>query len=252
MGILKHLVLTGSLMLVAVTSMANPTFSSDKTDFRLETIAQGLEHPWSLAFLPDGTMLVTEREGRLRRIENGNLVQEPVRGLPDLVASGQGGLLDVVLHPQFENNQTLFLSYAHRNSDSMTTRVARATYNGEAIAKIARPVKIGYTRKGLGATLTLLTTGPNAPMVQMQLPQIKDRVNATYGYAAISRIHVTQTSPTGFAEPQTGFQHQTPQKRPISQDQKQALATSLSDVSDNGLKSALAALGENVLSKPKA
>ena len=69
MGILKHLVLTGSFMLVAVTSMANPTFSSDKTDFRLETIAQGLEHPWSLAFLPDGSMLVTEREGQLRMIE---------------------------------------------------------------------------------------------------------------------------------------------------------------------------------------
>ena len=123
---------------------------------------------------------------------------------------------------------------------------------GEAIAKIARPVKIGYTRKGLGATLTLLTTGANAPMVQMQLPQIKDRVNATYGYAAISRIHVTQTSPTGFAEPQAGFTHDKPQKRPISADQKQALATSLSDVSDDGLKSALAALGENILTKPKA
>ena len=68
MGILKHLVLTGSLMLVAVTSMANPTFSSDKTDFRLETIAQGLEHPWSLAFLPDGSMLVTDSREQ-RRLE---------------------------------------------------------------------------------------------------------------------------------------------------------------------------------------
>ena len=82
MGILKHLVLTGSFMLVAVTSMANPTFSSDKTDFRLETIAQGLEHPWSLAFLPDGSMLVTEREGQLRMIRNGALLSPPISGLP--------------------------------------------------------------------------------------------------------------------------------------------------------------------------
>ena len=104
----KQLIVISSLLLS--TAVAAQTFSSDKTEFRIETVAQGLEHPWSLAFLPDGTMLVTEREGRLRRIENGNLVQEPVRGLPDLVASGQGGLLDVVLHPQFENNQTLFLS----------------------------------------------------------------------------------------------------------------------------------------------
>ena len=131
MGILKHLVLTGSLMLVAVTSMANPTFSSDKTDFRLETIAQGFEHPWSLAFLPDGSMLVTEREGRLRMIRNGALLSTPISGLPELVVSGQGGLLDVILHPEFEQNQILFLSYAHRNRDGMTTRVARARLDGE-------------------------------------------------------------------------------------------------------------------------
>lgn len=121
---------------------------------------------------------------------------------------------------------------------------------GEAVAKIARPVKIGYTRQGMGATLTLLTTGANAPMVQMQLPQIKDRVNATYGYAAISRVHITQTAPTGFREPATPFQHDTPKKRPISPIQKQALANTLSDVSDDGLKTALAALGESILAKP--
>lgn len=126
----------GLSVLVASPVWSDQTFSSNKTDFRIETVAQGLEHPWSLAFLPDGTMLVTEREGRLRRIENGNLVREPVKGLPELVASGQGGLLDVVLHPQFTDNQTLFLSYAHRNSDGMTTRVARAAYNGEALENV--------------------------------------------------------------------------------------------------------------------
>jgi hypothetical protein len=123
---------------------------------------------------------------------------------------------------------------------------------GPSIAGIARPVKIGYTRQGIGATLTLLTSGANAPMVQMQLPQIKDRVNATYGYAAISRIHITQTAPTGFAEPQTAFTTQMAAKRPIEDSDKQALAQSLSNVADDGLKAALAALGENILSKPKS
>jgi hypothetical protein len=122
---------------------------------------------------------------------------------------------------------------------------------GESVAKIARPVKVGYTRQGMGATLTLLTTGANAPMVQMQLPQIKDRVNATYGYAAISRIHVTQTAPSGFGEPASSFTHDKPQKRAISSTEKQELAKTVAPVADAGLKAALAALGENILSKSK-
>lgn len=136
MGIFKHLVLTGSLLLVAVPGMANQTFSSDKADFRLETVAQNLEHPWSLAFMPDGSMLVTEREGELRMIRNGSLVNDPISGVPELVVSGQGGLLDVILHPDFEQNQVLFLSYAHRNRDGMTTRVARARLSGDRLTDV--------------------------------------------------------------------------------------------------------------------
>lgn len=101
--------------------------------YSLETVAEGLEHPWGLAFLPNGSALVTEREGRLRLIEDGQLAADPIAGVPDLVASGQGGLLDIVLHPNFDTNQTLFLSYSHRNQDGMTTRVARASYDGEAL-----------------------------------------------------------------------------------------------------------------------
>ncbi len=124
---LKHLVLVGCLALTSLPTALGQTFSSDDVPFQLETIATGLEHPWSLAFLPDGSLLVTERAGRLRMIRNGKLVPEPITGLPDLVVSGQGGLLDVLLHPEFANNRTLFLSYSHRDRDGMTTRVARAT-----------------------------------------------------------------------------------------------------------------------------
>lgn len=122
---------------------------------------------------------------------------------------------------------------------------------GTAVAKIARPVKIGYSRQGIGATLTLLTTGANAPMVQMQLPHIKDRVNATYGYAAISRIHITQTAPTGFAEGQTAFEHAKPQKRDLRAEEKAKVQSTVSHVADNDLRTALATLGENILKKPR-
>ena len=76
---------------------------------------------------------------------------------------------------------------------------------GAELASITRPVKIGYGREGMGATLTLLTTSAQAPMVQMQLLRLKERVNACYGYNAIARISLTQTAATGFAEGQAQF-----------------------------------------------
>jgi len=130
-------VISFTLLLTAgPASLANERFSSDKADFRLETVATNLEHPWSLAFLPNGDQLVTERAGRLRVIRDGKLQREPISGLPELVAAGQGGLLDVILHPQFKENRLLFLSYAHRNQDGMTTRVARARFTGDALEDV--------------------------------------------------------------------------------------------------------------------
>jgi hypothetical protein len=120
---------------------------------------------------------------------------------------------------------------------------------GPSIAKIAHPVKVGYTRHGMGATLTLLTTGANAPMVQMQLPQIKERVNATYGYAAISRLHLTQTASTGFTKEQAKLDVKQPMKRRIAPIKKAELKSNISNVSDEGLRTALAMLGENILTK---
>ncbi|MDY6797577.1 MAG: PQQ-dependent sugar dehydrogenase [Pseudomonadota bacterium] len=119
-------------LLITMPGFAQQTFESDKADFRLETIAEGLEHPWAIAFLPDDRILVTERAGQLRVIEDGRLQPDPVKGLPEVAVSGQGGLLDIEQHPDFSNNQILFLSYAHRTSDGLTTRYARArlTDNG--------------------------------------------------------------------------------------------------------------------------
>lgn len=123
---LKHLTVACSLFISGLPVAFAQNFSSDDGPFQLETIATGLEYPWSLAFLPDGSMLVTERAGRLRMIRDGVLQPDAITGVPDLVVSGQGGLLDVLLHPAFADNRTLFLSYAHRTDQGMTTRVARA------------------------------------------------------------------------------------------------------------------------------
>lgn len=124
---IKSLATACCVYLAALPCAFGQTFSSNDVTFRLDTIATGLEHPWGLAFLPDDSLLVTERAGRLRIIRDGKLVPEPVAGVPKLVVSGQGGLLDVLLHPEFVDNRTLFLSYSHRDHDGMTTRVVRAT-----------------------------------------------------------------------------------------------------------------------------
>lgn len=102
---------------------------SERHIFSVETVAHGLEHPWGLAFLPNGDMLVTEREGRLRLIRNGELDPQPVGGLPEVVANGQGGLLDVALHPDFAENRLLYLSYAGPGDGGAGTEVARARYD---------------------------------------------------------------------------------------------------------------------------
>lgn len=121
---------------------------------------------------------------------------------------------------------------------------------GEEIAAMARPVKVGYARDGFGATLTVLTTGARAPLVEMQKQQICERVNACYGYAAISRVAITQTAPTGFSEGQVAFAPAPkPAPKPLDPEiERQASAVSES-IRDDGLRAALEALAQNVLSQ---
>ena len=102
----------------------------------VEVLADGLVNPWSMAFLPDGSMLVTERPGRLRIIRDGALVAEPVSGTPDVLAWNQGGLFDILLHPDFAENGVLYLSYAHGTEAANATRIARATFDGSALSDL--------------------------------------------------------------------------------------------------------------------
>src|SRR5690606_27233878 len=96
-------------------------------------VARGLENPWSLAFLPDGRMLVTERPGRLRIVSPDGRVSAPLAGVPEVQARGQGGLLDVALSPAFDRDRTIFLSYAQPAGGGARTAVARARLDVEAL-----------------------------------------------------------------------------------------------------------------------
>jgi aldose sugar dehydrogenase len=109
---------------------------SSLLDFRVVTVAEGLEHPWGMAFLPGGDILVTERPGRLRLVRDGDLVDEPVPGVPDVAAGGQGGLLDVALHPGFDSNRWVYLTYSKSDSGERTTAIARGRFDGERLTDV--------------------------------------------------------------------------------------------------------------------
>lgn len=121
---------------------------------------------------------------------------------------------------------------------------------GEDLARCTRPVKVGYGRDGMGAALTVLVQGAMAPLVEMQKDRIRDRVNAVYGYNAISRILLTQTSASGFAEGQAQFTAAPAvEKAPDPAILEQASRTA-DGVSDPGLRAALERLAQNILTRP--
>lgn len=122
---------------------------------------------------------------------------------------------------------------------------------GEDLARTTRPVKVGYGREGLGATLTLLTTGAQAPMVEMQKDRIRAKVNAIYGYNAISRIHITQTAPIGFAEGQAEFMPAPKSAKAPDPAIVAKAAETAAPIADPGLRSALEALAQNILNRRK-
>ncbi len=99
-------------------------------EYRIETLAEDLEHPWSIAVLPDGRMLVTERAGRLRIIEDGRLLAEPVRGVPEAFVRSQAGLFEVLLDPEYATNGWIYLSLAHGDAAASGTRVVRGRLSG--------------------------------------------------------------------------------------------------------------------------
>jgi aldose sugar dehydrogenase len=125
---MNKLLLTLTLLCLHAAALAQP--------LKPITVASGLENPWAVAFLPDGRALVTERPGRMRIVERDGKLSEPLAGLPPVVAAGQGGLLDVVLDPQFASNQLVYWSYSEPGDGGNSTAVARGKLDGNRLANV--------------------------------------------------------------------------------------------------------------------
>lgn len=121
---------------------------------------------------------------------------------------------------------------------------------GDDMAALCRPVNVSYAKGGMGATLSVLTTGAHAPMLDMQKETLRTKVNAIYGYNAIARVRITQTAPIGFAEGQAEFAP-APKSAPpaVSAHIDSAAKETAADVNDENLRRALEGLARNVLSK---
>jgi aldose sugar dehydrogenase len=159
----KSLWLAAALALVATGAAAqDKVIKTERGDLRLSTVATGLEAPWGLAFLPDGRMLVTEKPGRLRYVSAAGVLSEPLAGVPAVAAAGQGGLLDVVIDPDFAANRTIYLSYSEPEAGKAGTAVLRARLGEdrlEDVKVIFRQAPKFDTRHHFGSRLVFDRTG---------------------------------------------------------------------------------------------
>ncbi len=153
LGLWRYGAAIGLLLMFMSTLAVAQEFSSRHHRIKLTVVADGLENPWALAFLPDGDILVSERPGRLRIIRDGILLPNPVQGLPQIRATGQGGLLDLLPHPDFARNHLLYFSYAASFDGGVTTHVARGQLHDGALKDVdvlfrAEPASSGRVHFG--------------------------------------------------------------------------------------------------------
>ena len=142
----------GLLFLLAGLSAAAQTQSHESQEhrFQLVPVATGLQHPWAVAFLPGGDLLVTERRGRLLRVAAADGSTREIDGLPRVAAVGQGGLLDVALDPRFARNRRLYLAYSERVGGGLRTAVARAELAGDRLVGLRRIFAMNRASSGSG------------------------------------------------------------------------------------------------------
>jgi glucose/arabinose dehydrogenase len=134
--ILTGLTFVAASLCTGAIAAQTKTFQSQKHAFRVVTLVEGLSHPWSLAFLPDGQILITERGGRLRRVsQDFKLDPKPIEGVPRVVATGQGGMFDVALHPNFAENGTIYLAYNGPGEGGWGTELMRAKLDGQRLTQ---------------------------------------------------------------------------------------------------------------------
>jgi aldose sugar dehydrogenase len=150
--------------------------TAEERELRVSVVAKGLEQPWSVAFLPDGVMLVTERNGRVRMIKNGHLASSPVSGVPTVHTGGPRGLqglMDIALHPRFNENAWVYLAY-HKPTENGAgeTALARGTWNGDALVDVRDIFRSGATETeasritfGRDGMLYMTISGPGSPKI---------------------------------------------------------------------------------------
>ncbi|MGI9413812.1 MAG: PQQ-dependent sugar dehydrogenase [Hyphomicrobiales bacterium] len=126
--------LAAAVFLAAPAAHADAqTIETEHHSLRVVSVADGLDEPWSLAWMPDGRMLVTEKPGRLRVVARDGRLSKPVRGVPKVASAGQGGLLDVILDPAFGTNRKIYFSYSEPGQGGQGTAVASATLDGNRL-----------------------------------------------------------------------------------------------------------------------
>ena len=133
-------ILAGASLCLAVAlpaaAQSDEIFYSAHHNYRAVPVVEGLIQPWSMAWLPGGDMLITEKPGRLRVVRDGKLLPEAVPGVPEVLYNGQGGLFDVVPHPDFANNQLLYLTFAKPVGDNSTTTIVRGKFENDQLTDV--------------------------------------------------------------------------------------------------------------------
>jgi glucose/arabinose dehydrogenase len=132
---------------VPVASAQDSSIKTERYTLKVETLASGLASPWSVALLPDGLTLITEKPGKLRVLRQGRLLERPVSGLPEVTVRGQGGLLDVVAHPGYQKNRLIYWSYSAGTSTEVGTEVARGRLSCEGDDCRVSDVQVIFTQK---------------------------------------------------------------------------------------------------------
>lgn len=134
-----------SAIMAIPLSAAAQTFETEKGRIAVTTITDRLSQPWGMDFLPDGRLIVTEKEGRLRIVTLDGKISRPISGLPRISGGGQGGLLDVALHPRFDTNRLVYLSYAEPGAGGRSTALARGTLRPDGT--VLDNVKVLFSQK---------------------------------------------------------------------------------------------------------
>jgi aldose sugar dehydrogenase len=160
--------------------------TAEQHKIRVTVVARGLEHPWSIVFLPDGSMLITERPGRLRVVRNGALVPTPVSGLPEVRTKGNGGLMDAALHPQFAENHLFYFTYTKPVEDGKGAPTLARGKLEDGVLKDVRDLLVTDSYEGTGGLsarivfgrdgMLYMATGGNVGWVAQQPSSLRGKI----------------------------------------------------------------------------